>query len=65
MILKMNFNFNFKDIPPSPNPSIRGLTTARDYDHTVELPHRMASGCSERLPENTSHHREKQCGCVL
>jgi hypothetical protein len=28
MILKMNFNFNFKDIPAPPNASIRRLTTA-------------------------------------
>ena len=28
MILKMNFNFNFKDIPARARPSIRGLTTA-------------------------------------
>ena len=26
-ILKMNFNFNFKDIPALPDQSIRGLTT--------------------------------------
>jgi hypothetical protein len=30
MILKMNFNFNFKDIPPALGPSIRLLTTACD-----------------------------------
>jgi len=30
MILKMNFNFNFKDISPAPEPSIRRLTTACD-----------------------------------
>jgi hypothetical protein len=37
MILKMNFNFKFKDILPPPSPSIRQLTTACDWDHTVEL----------------------------
>jgi len=30
MILKMNFNFNFKDIPAAREQSIRHLTTARD-----------------------------------
>jgi hypothetical protein len=30
MILKMNFNFNFKDIPLVSEPSIRHLTTACD-----------------------------------
>jgi hypothetical protein len=30
MILKMNFNFNFKDIPAAPEASIHHLTTACD-----------------------------------
>jgi len=30
MILKMNFNFKFKDIPAPPDPSIHNLTTACD-----------------------------------
>ena len=30
MIMKMNFNFNFKDMLPTPQQSIRGLTTACD-----------------------------------
>jgi hypothetical protein len=38
MILKMNFNFNFKDIPTAPKASIRRLTTAGDWDHTVGIP---------------------------
>jgi hypothetical protein len=38
MILKMNFNFNFKDIPAAPKASIHGLTTARDEDHAVGIP---------------------------
>jgi hypothetical protein len=33
MILKMNFNFNFKDSPAPPDQSIRNLTTACDWDH--------------------------------
>lgn len=36
MILKMNFNFNFKDMPRAAGQSIRRLTTACDYNHTVE-----------------------------
>jgi hypothetical protein len=35
MILKMNFNFNFKDIPAAPQASIRRLTTACDWDHAA------------------------------
>jgi hypothetical protein len=34
--MKMNFNFNFKDMPGTAEQSIRGLTTACDWDHTVE-----------------------------
>jgi len=37
MILKMNFNFNSKDIPLAPDPSIRRLTTARDWDHAAQF----------------------------
>jgi hypothetical protein len=37
MILKMNFNFNIKDILPAPKTSIRGLTTACDGDHMAEM----------------------------
>jgi len=33
LILKMNFNFNFKDSPPLPDQSIRNRTTACDWDH--------------------------------
>jgi len=36
MILKMNFNFNIKDMPPPPHPSIRRRTTACDLHHTVD-----------------------------
>ena len=35
MILKMNFNFNFKDKLRPPRQSIRTLTTECDQDHTV------------------------------
>jgi hypothetical protein len=35
MILKMNFNFNIKDIPLVPGPSIGRITTAYDQDHMV------------------------------
>jgi hypothetical protein len=37
MILKMNFNFNFKDSLSAPDQSIRGLTTACDFNHTARL----------------------------
>jgi hypothetical protein len=37
MILKMNFNFNFKDIAVPPKQSIRSLTTACVWDHTALL----------------------------
>jgi len=30
----MNFNFNFKDMPPAAGPSIRGVTNERDLHHT-------------------------------
>jgi hypothetical protein len=36
-ILKMNFNFNFKDMPEAPEASIRGVTNPRDLHHTVTL----------------------------
>ena len=34
-ILKMNFNFNFKDSLPAAEASIRGLTTACDFNHSA------------------------------
>jgi hypothetical protein len=34
MILKMNFNFNIKDMPGVADPSIRGVTNVRDPHHT-------------------------------
>jgi hypothetical protein len=37
MILKMNFNFNFKDMLLSSSQSIRGLTTGCNYDHMVKI----------------------------
>jgi hypothetical protein len=37
LILKMNFNFNLKDMPGALGPSIRRRTTARDQDHTVGI----------------------------
>jgi hypothetical protein len=37
VILKMNFNFNFKDSLSAPDQSIRGLTTACDFNHTARL----------------------------
>jgi len=37
MILKMNFNFNFKDSLLPPDPSIRRLTTGCDFNHNANL----------------------------
>jgi len=37
MILKMNFNFNFKDSLALPTQSIRRPTTGRDLNHTAEF----------------------------
>jgi len=34
MILKMNFNFNFKDMPGAAEASMCDLTNARDRHHT-------------------------------
>ena len=47
-ILKMIFNFNFKDSPRAPEASIRRLTTACDRDHTVESPARTAFARREK-----------------
>jgi hypothetical protein len=32
----MNFNFNFKDMPPVAAPSIRGVTNERDLHRTAK-----------------------------
>jgi hypothetical protein len=37
MILKMNFNFNFKDMPRAANASIRCVTNVRDQHHTAKF----------------------------
>jgi len=37
LILKMNFNFNFKDSLPPRYQSIRGLTTGCDLNHSVSF----------------------------
>jgi hypothetical protein len=34
VILKMNFNFNFKDMPLAPQASIHPVTNGRDRHHT-------------------------------
>jgi hypothetical protein len=39
MILKMNFNFNFKDMLGAKRASIRDRTKGCDFNHTVEIPH--------------------------
>jgi len=38
MILKMNFNFNFKDSPRAVGQSIRNRTTVCDWDHKGNFP---------------------------
>jgi hypothetical protein len=38
MILKMNFNFNFKDMLAPSDPSIRNRTIACDCDHKGNFP---------------------------
>jgi hypothetical protein len=38
-ILKMNFNFNFKDMLVAAGQSIRRLTTACDYGHNGDFAH--------------------------
>jgi hypothetical protein len=47
MILKMNFNFNFKDMPGAAGPSIRGVTNVRDPHHTAN------SRIEPRLPQGS------------
>ncbi len=37
MIMKMNFNFKIKDSLGAPSQSIRRLTIACDWDHTVKM----------------------------
>jgi len=39
MILKMNFNFNFKDMPWRPSQSIRRRTNRCDGNHTAQFRH--------------------------
>jgi hypothetical protein len=46
-ILKMNFNFNIKDMPGAAKASIDQRTIARVCYHTVGLWPRMVSGCME------------------
>jgi hypothetical protein len=36
-ILKMNFNFNIKDMPEAENASTKERRRGRDSDHAVEL----------------------------
>jgi hypothetical protein len=37
LILKMNFNFNFKDSLAAADPSMRNRTSGRDQNHTEKL----------------------------
>jgi hypothetical protein len=47
--LKMNFNFNFKDMPQAPRQSICYLTMGCDRDYTAELEAQAAYWCRERI----------------
>jgi hypothetical protein len=47
MILKMNFNFNFKDMPGAAGASIRGVTNVRDPHHTGKYGIKRSSGCNQ------------------
>jgi hypothetical protein len=47
MILKMNFNFNFKDMPPAPQASIHHVTNVRDRHHTGKYGIKRSSRCSQ------------------
>jgi len=44
----MNFNFNFKDMPPAPGPSIRRVANARDRQRTGKSGIRWGSRCAQR-----------------
>jgi hypothetical protein len=43
MILKMNFNFNFKDMPFAPGPSMCDLTNGSDLHHAEKYGIKRAS----------------------
>jgi len=45
MILKMNFNFNFKDMLWAEDESIRYVTTARDLHHMENPGIKRSSRC--------------------
>src|ERR1700733_12568288 len=47
MILKMNFNFNFKDMPGAAGQSIRSVTNARDCHHTEKSGIKRNSECGQ------------------
>jgi hypothetical protein len=48
-ILKMNFNFNLKDMPPAPEASIRRVTTPRDLHHMAKSGIKRGNIWLERL----------------
>jgi hypothetical protein len=49
MILKMNFNFNFKDMLGQAGESIRRLTNGRDLNHMGKIGPRNALSCREGI----------------
>jgi hypothetical protein len=61
-ILKMNFNFNFKDMPRAAEASIRSATNARDRHHTGKSGIKRGSGA---LAHIVAIYRNKRCGELL
>jgi hypothetical protein len=55
MILKMNFNFNFKDMPSAPQASIRAVTNVRDPHHTGKSGIKRISHCGQRRNGDATH----------
>ena len=54
MILKMNFNFNFKDMLALAGQSIRVVTNVRDLHHTGKSGIKRKCACKMRRNRNLS-----------
>src|SRR5579872_5699944 len=63
-ILKMNFNFNFKDMPRAAGPSIRWVTKTRDLHHTGKLWGGMVLTRRENGRHPTYAGREVETCCL-
>ena len=63
MILKMNFNFNIKDMPEAAGPSIRCVTNVRDRHHMGKWGIKRGSQCGQlvewRFLTLTRHDRRR------